>query len=142
MFPYTVQVEEERRVSPDSVLSIFGTPLGVLATRTGVKVSSSLTLVPYILTDFRHYLTSPVNINTKDLMLLQGDCASLYAFVGDIDYGDPRADWTDLPVVASCFRLLLEGLENPLFGPNAFNQMASVASEKIGFGTLPSPLRV
>lgn len=132
LFPYAVQVEEERRVSPDSVISVFGTPLGTLATRTGVKVSSSLTSVPYILTEFRHYLSIPANMNTKDLMYLQGDCASLYAFVGDIDYGDPRADWTDLPVVVSCFRLLLEGLEYPLFGPAAFQQMSAVAGKSSG----------
>ncbi|OEH75109.1 hypothetical protein cyc_01837 [Cyclospora cayetanensis] len=92
LFPYPVQVEEERRVSPNSVLTIFGTPLGVLAARTG------------------------------------GECQSLYAFVGDIDYGDPRADWTDTPVVASCFRLLLEGLERPLFGSGAFENMASAGT--------------
>ena len=129
LFPYVVQVEEERRICPDSVLSVFGTPLGVLATRTGVRVSSSLNSVPFVLTQFWYWLTKPPNITTKDLLLLQGECQSLYAFVGDVDYGDPRADWTDTPVVSSCFRLLLEGLENPLFGPNAFNQMAAAAGE-------------
>ncbi|XP_026193194.1 uncharacterized protein LOC34618775 [Cyclospora cayetanensis] len=128
LFPYPVQVEEERRVSPNSVLTIFGTPLGVLAARTGVRVSSSLACVPYILTEFRHYLLKAPNVTTKDLLLLQGECQSLYAFVGDIDYGDPRADWTDTPVVASCFRLLLEGLERPLFGSGAFENMASAGT--------------
>ncbi|KAL8274922.1 hypothetical protein Esti_001122 [Eimeria stiedai] len=127
LFPYTVQAEEERRVSPSSTLSIFGTSLGFLSSRTGVKVSASLNSVPFILTEFRHHICSPGNVETKDLLYLQAECASLYAFVGDLDYGNPKADWFNLPLVVSCFRLLLEGLEFPLFGQRAFDRMASLS---------------
>lgn len=127
LFPYAVQVEEERRVSPESVLSVFGTALGVLAHRTGVRVSASLTRVPSVLVDFASLFLQPATCTTKDLLLLQGECAALYAFVGDLDYGDPRADWADLPVVVSSFRLMLEGLPSPLFGDRAFDRAAEVA---------------
>ena len=129
-----MQVEEERRSSSETTLNVFGVCLGFLATRTGQYVSSSLSSIPSILLEFRYWLSTAANIETKDLLLLQSNCRSIYAFVGDIDSGNPTADWRDTPAVSSAFRLFLEGLETPLFGPSAFAAMATAAGNYIAEG--------
>nr|PIM04143.1 RhoGAP domain-containing protein [Toxoplasma gondii COUG] len=119
-FPYVVQHEEEERLSPGDAISIYGTPLATLCARIPTDVVPPYKRLPAVYVDFVDHITSRDVIGTKDLFCLQADCASIYAFVGDIDQGNPFAEWTNIPALITGFRLLFDSLPTPFLGEGAY----------------------
>ncbi|CBZ53521.1 putative rhoGAP protein [Neospora caninum Liverpool] len=124
--PYVVQHEEEERVSPGSALTIYGTPVATLCARIPTNIVPPYTRLPRIYVDFVDHITSREVIGTKDLFCLQADCASIYAFVGDIDQGNPFAEWTNIPALITGFRLLFDCLTIPFLGEGAYGTFSAL----------------
>ncbi|PFH38501.1 RhoGAP domain-containing protein [Besnoitia besnoiti] len=126
-FPYVVQHEEEERISPGGALVIYGSPVATLCARIPTDAIAPYTRLPSIYVDFVEHLTSRDVISTKDLLCLQADCASLYAFVGDIDQGNPFVEWGNIPALVSGFRLLFDCMPVPFLGDKAYSAFCALA---------------
>lgn len=126
--PYVIQHEEEERLSPGAGLTIYGSNVTTLSARIPTDVIKPYTRLPSIYVDFVEHLTSKDVMQTKDLFFLQADCASLYAFVGDIDQGNPQAEWSNLPALVSGFRLLFDCMPVPFLGDGAYAAFEALTS--------------
>lgn len=133
--PYVVQHEEEERLSPGAGLTIYGSTVTTLSARIPTDVVKPYTRLPSIYVDFVEHLTSKDVIQTKDLFFLQADCASLYAFVGDIDQGNPQAEWGNLPALVSGFRLLFDCMPVPFLGDGAYSAFDVLTSTRLFFSS-------
>lgn len=121
-FPYIVQRNEEVILGDGTPISPFSADLEILCQRFG-KSYNGFKHIPSILVDFLTYLCKPETITTKDLFYLQTDANTIYNIIGDIEYGEPTTDFSNIPSLVCSFRLFLDTQKHGLLGKDAFTRL-------------------
>ncbi|SCM22970.1 rhoGAP GTPase, putative [Plasmodium chabaudi chabaudi] len=121
-FPYIVQRNEEVLLAEGIPISPFSADLEILCQRFG-KSYNGFKHIPSILVDFLTYLCKPETITTKDLFYLQTDANTIYNIIGDIEYGEPTTDFSNIPSLVCSFRLFLDTQKHGLLGKDAFTRL-------------------